>query len=240
MSKSNQYKWLIVVEGITDKETYRDLLSRYGIETTDIAIFSAHGKPSVCNAEAWDNIRLDTHADLITTVKTDIGRTGFEGIILIVDSDTDSAKAFDSYKRRSDGTIPYATANKPTINQEKGGYWNIDSMRGLTNTIPILGITVPTGKPGCLETDLLSSYGFPVEGQQEYSSFVDIIQKVSCKWQIPKHGDGKDWWEENKKAKLDKFIYSALSHGFKANRESPTLPAEPDVITRIKSVIAQL
>jgi len=240
MSKSNQYKWLIVVEGKTDTETYNDLLSCYGVALTDISVFSAHGKPSVCDAKVWDNIRSDSHADLLTTVKTDIGRTGFEGIILIVDSDTDSAKAFDSYKRRSDGIIPYATANKPTVNNEKGGYCKIDSINGLTSTIPVFGITVPMSKPGCLETDLLSAYGFPVEGQQEYSSFVDIIQKASCKWQIPKHGDGKDWWEENKKAKLDKFIYSALSHGFKVSWETPTLPREPDVITRIKNVIGQV
>jgi hypothetical protein len=90
---------------------------------------------------------------------------------------------------------------------------------------------------GCLETDLLDSYGFPKEGQPEYENVVDAIQKASVYWQIPKHGDGKDWWVENKKAKLDKFIYSALSHGFKVSGEKPTLPTEPKVIQNIKATI---
>ena len=60
---------------------------------------------------------------------------------------------------------------------------------------------------------------------------------LSTHWQIPVHRDGKQWWEENKKAKLDKFIYAAFSHGFEVSRKQPTLPNEPDVIKNIKSTI---
>ncbi|MDR1216991.1 MAG: hypothetical protein LBJ99_00200, partial [Oscillospiraceae bacterium] len=66
---------------------------------------------------------------------------------------------------------------------------------------------------------------------------VGIIQKSSTEWKIPKHGDGKDWWVENQKAKIDKFIYSALSHGFEVSGEKPHLPNEPAVICNIRAAI---
>jgi hypothetical protein len=137
---------MIVVEGATDIETYRNLLTRYGVPKEEFALFSAHGKGFVLNASTWNSIR-------------------YSG------------------------------------------------------------------------TDLLSAYGFPVEGQAEYSQFVDIIKQSSNSWQISQHRDGKQWWEENQKAKLDKFIYSALSHGFEVSQETPNLPQEPTIIKNIKSII---
>jgi len=85
---------------------------------------------------------------------------------------------------------------------------------------------------------LLTSYGFPVEGQPEYANIVDAIQKTSDHWQVPVHCDGKKWWEKNQKAKLDKFIYAAFSHGFEVSGKTTKLPNEPDVIKNIRTTFA--
>ena len=235
MSGSSQYKWLIVVEGSTDVETYENLLIHYGVNKGDINLVSARAKGRVCNTAAWDNINLHGAGqhNLRTLVSHDIGRNNFCGIVLIIDSDTDNAGAFNIYKRNP--LLSYIEQKAPSA-EDKGTYRLIDTLDGV-NPVPIYGINVPTGSEGCLETDLLDSYGFPVEGQIEYANTVDAIQKASGHWQIPKHGDGKNWWEENKRAKLDKFIYSAFSHGFEVSGERPTLPKEPDVIRNIKKVI---
>jgi len=131
--------------------------------------------------------------------------------------------------------LPYV-ASMPPVAENKGNYWCLDSIDG-AKQIPIYGICVPSNSTGCLETDLLDSYGFPVNGQEDYSSMVNVIQKVSDRWNIPLHGDGKNWWEENKRAKMDKFIYTAFSNGFKVSGESPTLPKEPNVIKNIRQVL---
>jgi hypothetical protein len=226
---------MIVVEGSTDVETYRNLLTRYGVPEEEYAIFAAHGKGYVCNTNTWKNIKFKG-MDLLSTLINDTGREDFLGILLLVDSDAINETAFDNYERNADPGLNYVKPNKPT-KEHKGTYWYLDTING-AKEIPIYGIAVPLSQSGCLETDLLASYGFPIEGQDEYSNFVDIIQKSSNVWQIPKHKNGKDWWMENQKAKLDKFIYSALSHGFDVSREVPALPQEPSVISNIKSVIS--
>ena len=235
MSGLSRYKWFIVVEGTTDVKTYEDLLIRYGVNKDDFCLVSAYGKGNVCNTATWDNIHLPdaVPGSLYNLVNHDSGRAEFCGIILLIDSDTDSIDALNAYKRNS--LLLYIGQNAPSI-ENKGDYWFIDTLDGV-NQIPIYGINVPTGSSGCLETDLLDSYGFPIEGQTEYTSIVDAIQKASGHWQIPKHGDGKDWWEVNKRAKLDKFIYSAFSYGFHVSGKHPILPNEPNVIQNIKKVI---
>ncbi|MCL2158033.1 MAG: hypothetical protein FWH48_01350 [Oscillospiraceae bacterium] len=235
MSGSNHYKWLIVVEGNTDAKTYENLLVRYGAKKNDFCLVSAHGKSYVCNATTWDHINVPNAANskLYTLVDHDIGRVDFCGIILLVDSDANSFNAFKEYNRNPN--LSYVETSAPTP-ENKGHFWHLDDLNG-RNQIPIYGINVPMNSTGCLETDLLDSYGFPIEGQPEYENIVDAIQKASNHWQIQKHGDGKNWWEENKRAKLDKFIYSAFSHGFEVSNEYPSLPTEPSVIQNIKQVI---
>jgi hypothetical protein len=236
MNKSNQYEWLIVVEGDTDVSTYTRLFKNYD-EPYKFYTCSAHGKGNVLNMNNWSRIFPNSDnktIDLFRILQNDLGRTSFEGVILVVDADTDAKKAFMAYKRHVKfdyiGNIPRKIKNDDAC-------WYLHTLCG-TKEIPILGISVPMDESGCLETDLLSSYGFPKEGQQEYAIFVDIIHKTSNIWNVPKRKNGKDWWVENKKAKLDKFIYSALSCGFDVCRLTPVLPKEPDVISHIKSAIA--
>ncbi|MDR1246994.1 MAG: hypothetical protein LBK57_08215 [Clostridiales Family XIII bacterium] len=231
---TNRYKWLLVVEGETDVTTYKDLLKRYGVPSGDIALFSASGKGNVCNAENWAFVQFDD-TDLLSTLIQDSGRTDFCGVILLVDTDADGSAIFENYKRNTDTRLHYVTTSKPQ-KEQRGECWYLDSLNGVQE-IPVLGIAVPMNGSGCLETDLLNSYGFPVEGQDEYAQFVDIIQKSSSNWQIPLKNDGTNWWKENSKAKLDKFIYSALSHGFMVSRRTPQLPCEPSVIGYIKLAI---
>ncbi len=235
MNKENQYKWLIIVEGKTDKKTYEKLLTLSGVDKNDYHLVSAHGKERVCNSANWDNVKMGNtpNGNLLGQVKQDIGRIGFMGIILIIDTDTIGSNAFNKYQRNDN--LPYIKEAVPKV-ENKTNYWYIDSLEG-ANEIPVYGISVPMDSSGCLETELLSSYGFPIEGQPEYTSIADVVKKASEYWKIPKHGDGKDWWEINQKAKMDKFIYSAFTYGFKVSDEEPAPPAVPDVIRNIKTVI---
>jgi hypothetical protein len=228
------HKWVIVVEGDTDVRTYNDLFDAYEVEKNEVLLISAHGKGNVCNTEMWDKIQQDSQISLLEIIKNDIGRYDFLGIILIVDSDDNSNRAFGTYKRCKDSLL-YSKPDILEITKGDGEYWRIDSLNG-KNVIPILGINVPANKSGCLETDLLNTYGFPIEGQPEYETFTDIIKESSRKWCIESQSN-KKWWNNNEKAKIDKFIYSALSHGFHVCRQKLKLPKEPDVIKRIKEAI---
>jgi hypothetical protein len=233
MSTPLRFKWLLVVEGSTDVKTYVRLLTHYGVDKNSFLILPAHGKGSVCNTANWDNINTSSYVpgNLLKVLQAGLTRTDFSGVILLVDSDADNRNAFAAYKRND--RLPYV--GQPAIRNE-GTHWYIDELNG-KNIIPIYGINVPMNTSGCLETDLLDSYGFPVEGQPEYASIVDAIEKATIRWQIPKLGNDKNWWEENSRAKLDKFIYAAFSQGFKVSGETPRLPAEPDAIRQIRRLI---
>ena len=235
MNQSNRYHWLLIVEGETDVTVYEELLVRYGVRKSDFYLVAAHGKGFTCNTSTWGSIgvRNAAQSNLFTLVSHDIGRRDFRGILLIIDSDTSSVDAFRKYQRNNN--FPYTEAIVPEI-KNMGRYWHIDSLNGAAD-IPIYGINVPLTSSGCLETDLLASYGYPMEGQDGYTCLVHIIQEASKYWNIPLHGDGKDWWEINQRAKLDKFIYAAFLHGFKVSDEKPTLPSEPDVIKNIRQVM---
>jgi 5S rRNA maturation endonuclease (ribonuclease M5) len=192
MSKQNHYKWLIVVEGDTDVETYSQLLKRYDVNADDFAIFSATGKGNVCKASNWDRITstiLETD-NLLSTLLNDIGRYGFSGVILIVDSDAEGGTVFDAYERNP--KLQYSDSSVPTKENRENVYWILDFLTGVNN-IPVIGISVPMGSDGCLETDLLSSYGFPMDGQLEYRSFVNIIKIATSKWNVPQLSGGRDW-----------------------------------------------
>ena len=53
-------------------------------------------------------------------------------------------------------------------------------------------------------------------------------------WKIPNNDDNKTWWEINEKAKMDKFIYTALSEGFNVSGKKPVLPNEPNIISNLR------
>lgn len=234
MKNANNYKWLIVVEGSTDVSTYEELLIQYGVKRKDIHLVSTSGKSRVCDTSTWNEIRVPgSDGSLFETLKNAIGRSSFKGVVLIVDSDSDNFSAFDTYKRNDH--LDYIESSLPTITRRMS-FCCIDEING-TNKIPIYGVNVPLSTTGCLETDLLNSYGFPIEGQAEYNDVVNTIKKASGYWQIPKKGDGKDWWEENDRAKFDKYIYTAFYRGFKVSGQTAVLPSEPDVIRNIKTTI---
>ena len=105
-------------------------------------------------------------------------------------------------------------ANPSPKRDESQRFWTLDTIKGTQQNFPVRGINVPLEQCGCLETDLLQSYGFPVEGQPEHAKFIEIIKKATVKWKVPQR-NGKDWWDNpNQKAKFDKFIYVALTSAF--------------------------
>jgi hypothetical protein len=231
----SQYKWLLVAEGRTDVNVLSGLFAKFGVDKNDILLFSAHGKSIVCNGMTWYGLySKKLKVTLLSQIKNDLARKDFCGVILLVDSDEENGYSFGSY-RRSD-KLPYISQQPPLSGGADQSYVCLDYFDGIKE-IPIYGISVPVSASGCLETDLLASYGFPVEGQTEYVYITDAIKKASSYWRIPKHGDGKEWWEVNEKAKLDKFIYAALMEGFEVSGETPMLLNEPEVVKRIKKII---
>ena len=222
-------KWLLIVEGNEDLKSYKKYLGKSGVDRDDFAVVPASGKDRVCDAAQWEH-----NEELWTTLRHNLAGRDFAGIILLVDSDTNSASAFDKYGRSQN--LKYV--NPPPEKTQKENFWQLDELEGI-KLFPILGIAVPMGSAGCLETELLVAYGFPIEGQPEYASLVEIIKKASNEWKVPKLGNGNDWWEENTKAKMDKFIYHSLKGGFSAvDQKTPDPPQEPNVIRHIKAAMA--
>jgi hypothetical protein len=229
-----QYKYLIIVEGTTDVETYKELLVFYDVKEDDFKIISAGGCGNVCDANKWNDINVDKHIKLSELIEQVIGRVDFEKIILIVDSDVNTKNEFE-----------YVKSNKKIENPKlENGYWLLDRYDG-TKGIPVYGVKVPYLEKGCLESDLLKAYGCPIE--KDYDNLKTIIIKASEKWNIPKDNNGKCWWEINSKARMDKYIYSALSHGFKISNPKrysesvwkiPEPKEEPEVIKTLKKIFS--
>ena len=226
-SKPNQYEWLIVAEGNSDIAIYINYLSE-SIVPLSFHIISVGGKGYSLNMNSWNQSHIDT-------IITDVGRNGFKGIIIIVDSDIDTKEPFNKYRRLNNGQISYIekTQPKPNLDQTKS-FWNLDSLHGNNKKLVIRGVNVPGKSEGCMESDILSAYGFPIEPQQAHKSFIEIIKEATQIWKIPDTDDGKPWWMNNEKAKMDKFIYYALRHGLEiSTRKKISLPLEPQVITDI-------
>jgi hypothetical protein len=173
---------------------------------------------------AWDSKHIGT-------LRNDIGRTGFKGVIIVIDSDDNSESPFENYRRNAG--LTYSDDKPICVEDSSGAFWLLDRIKD-RSLLPVIGINVPRTDSGCLETDLLSAYGFPTTQQPEYGSFTNIIKRATTEWKIPYNDDGKPWWEINEKAKMDKFIYSALREGFKVSDKKPALPNEPKVINDIR------
>jgi hypothetical protein len=228
------YKWLVVVEGIGDVRTFCHLLKEFKVANPyEYLLFDAGGKSKVMHSDKWDKIQSSCNESftLLDTVRNDLGREGFEGLILIVDSDESSQSPFSGYSRNKNNLQYVGSAHLPILN-EIGSYWLVDTLKGCKK-IPIYGINVPVRKDGCFETDILEAYKFPVNGQSEYEEIKKLIRETSKRWKIR-----KDWWKKNEKAKMDKFISIAFHCAFKAAKQKPKLSKEPGVITTIKSIIS--
>ena len=222
MKKSNHYEWLIITEGNSDIAVYRDYFA-----DAPVNIRGTRGKDSAINMSAWEY-------DLVRILYNDLGRIGFKGVIIVVDSDSDGVSPFKDYRRGDDSLY---IGDKPTVSQDSTGvFWFLDRLKGLS-VLPIKGVNVPRTVPGCLETDLLTTYGFPMKLQPEHDAFVGIIKQATTKWNIPNKGDGEPWWKNNEGAKMDKFMYTALRKGFKVCATKPALPAEPEVIRNIRTAM---
>jgi hypothetical protein len=236
---NNKYNYLIVTEGKSDIKILKDSFSVIDLNIDEFFFLNSRGKNQVCNSTTWNEIHHEK-TDLTKRLIFDCGRSGFKCVILLIDSDDDEPdQAFNSYHRNT--CLNYIN-DYPPQKTNKGCYWHIDSLRGPIE-IPIYGIAVPVSNYGNIETELLMSYGFPADGQTEYCQLENIIKKASDEWGVPLKGDGKKWWEVNKKSKIDKFIYSALSHGFEVSVDKdkrPRSPKVPKVIECIKEAIDSL
>jgi len=148
-----------------------------------------------------------------------------------VDSDDRNDVPFEKYQRHND--LPYRGDQLAPVVDSSGAFWCLDEIIG-TSIIPIKGINTPRLAPGCLETELLLAYGFPISSQPEYDSFVNIIKRATIEWNISNKKDGTPWWQPNEVSKMDKFIYGSLKHGFIFCGREPLLPEEPAVIRNIR------
>jgi 5S rRNA maturation endonuclease (ribonuclease M5) len=233
MSTNINFESLIIVEGSTDVTTYRNLLKTYGVDEDIFNILSAGNCTNVCDLSLWNNIEINSKETLYKIVKREIQRTSFKRILLIIDSDFNNEKAFDKYKRNNN--FDYVDKEPNFILYTD--YILLDNLDA-TNEIPIYGITVPLNDTGCLETDLLNTYGYPTRAHKDYDELERIIKATSGKWNIHKDRMNREWYDINHDAKMDKFIYSALHHGFWTVWKAPSLPSEPDIIKHIKEVLS--
>ncbi|MDR0984359.1 MAG: hypothetical protein LBL93_05050 [Ruminococcus sp.] len=237
-NKKSSYKYLIVVEGKTDVKTYKELLIFYGINEDDFNIISAGGCGKVCDTKKWKEIKA-SNMSLDKKVNEDIVRKEFEKIILVIDTDDKIDDKFEY--RKSENVKSDNTIRNPKV-KLKDGYWLLDIYDG-SKKIPVYGVKTPYLKEGCLESDLLKAYGYP-EGEA-YDNLEKIIKKSSEVWNIPKEENEKNWWEINCRARMDKYIYSALSYGFKISNPKryddniwkiPKPKEEPEVIKTIRKI----
>ena len=227
--KPSHYEWLIIVEGPNDAGTYKYYLYTDG-EPKVCHIEHVGGGNSAKNMSTWN-------PKLIMALNNNLARKGFKGVILVIDSDENSSNPFRDYKRNE--TVRYNEYKPIPRRDASGDFWHIDEFDKAEsgNNIFLRGVSAPSTASGALETELLSAYRFPIEGQNEYCSLTNIIKRATTEWNIPKNGDGKHWWEANETAKMDKFIYSALRNGFITVDKKPILPTAPDVITRIQKAM---
>jgi len=219
MKKDNQYEWLIVVEGKFDI----GILLEY-LRDTSKRIISVGGRDCSLNMNAWT-------PNFVDVLQNDLGRIGFKGIIIVIDSDENCISSFETYQRCSG--FSYRSSLCSPAKDSSGVFWLLDEIIG-KEILPIRGINVPLSSTGCLETDLLLAYGFPIKSQPEYAQCVEIIKQATVAWKISNNMDGNAWWAVNEETKMDKFIYRALIEGFKLFKKYPILPSELDVIRNIR------
>ena len=239
MSTQKKYEWFIIVEG-TDDKIYREYLA-VGNEPGLFNIVGEGGKDNILN---MDN---GLSPNIIKRLIDLTARDYFKGIIFVVDSDKDANSAFKGYRRSRCVEFDYIGEKpEPALDSSKT-FWMLDSFYGTNKILHIRGLTVPHLKNGCLETALLLSYGFPVNPQPEYETFLDIVKKATCKWNIPAKDDGNLWYEDDKKddnkSQIDKFIYTALRRGFEAimpPRKKIGLPPEPEIIKNIRMAMTDI
>ena len=224
---SSRYEWLVIVEGSTDVGVFKSYLINNN-STISCHIEHVSGKNMVMNMPTWT-------PRLLTTLKTALGRVGFKGVILVVDSDDDYCNPFNGYVRG--GQVQYIAGEPCPRKDSSGDFWQLDTFIGV-DYIPLKGVNMPNIANGGLETELLEAYGFPTKKQSEYSKFTDIVKHATNVWNIPDNNDGSKWWANNETAKMDKFIYLALKEGFSKVATHPQLPPNnPDVITRIQKAM---
>jgi hypothetical protein len=241
MSAAN-YKWLIVGEGDTDVGTYTKLIKQFGVPEFDFLVKHAGGKGNVFRMNNWE--KLPASGDRIATqsaLQNDQGRHNFKGVIVVVDSDQNQnlVQNYAGYSQNCRSQliaydtwqVPHPTAN-PSIIQ-------LDTLKGTKGRkLPIFGLCVPVSNQGCLETDLLRAYAYPIK-DEDYDAFAKTIKEASQSWGVGKSKDGKEWWEpeRNGKARIDKFMYAALAKGFEVNDLKTRLITEPQIITDIKNAM---
>ncbi|MCL2822378.1 MAG: hypothetical protein FWD57_00115 [Polyangiaceae bacterium] len=178
-------------------------------------------------------------AHVVKKVKYAALRRELRCVTIVVDMDDYSGSPFDGYKRVS-ASLLYETPNTPSLCSVLSGcYWSLDVIKGAHRSLPVRGITVPASSDGCLETDLLAAYGFPLPSQDEHAHFTNIIKRATEGWGIACRSDGKPWWYDNEQSKLDKFMFTALDQGFHrcCARDKKSVPPPrdtPQIIKRLE------
>jgi hypothetical protein len=240
MSIAN-YQWLIVGEGTFDVGTYTKLLVQFGV--SNFLVKCVEGKGNVFHMNKWEELPKKNHRIVSQkTVQTDQGRYDFMGIVLVVDSDKKEnlEQNYADYSEECRSKhIDYADWQTPYLIDTNPFIMRLDTLKGVNGRkLPIYGLCVPVVGRGCLETDLLRAYGYPVE-EKDYDQFADTIKSASQSWGAGSSNDVKEWWrpEYNGKARMDKFMYAALMQGFKVNNLTTRPIPEPQIITNIKNAI---
>jgi hypothetical protein len=191
----------------------------------------------------WEKLPIEKDRIISQKIlENDQGRSDFKGVIFVVDSDEKEnlEQNYAGYSPccRSE-LVAYADWQPPFRVKADVPIMRLDTLKGVDGEgLPIYGVCVPTAGKGCLETDLLQAYGYPVE-EKDYDSFAGTIKSASQSWGVEESSDGKEWWDSsrNGKARMDKFMYVALKEGFKVNKLKIKSIPEPQIIKTIKNAM---
>ena len=237
-----QYKWLIVGEGNFDVGTYTTLLKNFGVPKSDFQVMNAGSRDNVFRMNRWiESPASKGRVVSQLTLRIVQANPSFQGVILVVDSDQ-NRNIEQNYAEYSDDCrsswITYDTWQPPQLIPNTSIIL-LDRLKGTDGRkLPIYGLCVPTSGQGCLETDLIQAYGYPIEAE-DYDTFADTIKEASKIWCEYMSEDKKPWWdqERNGKARIDKVMYQALLGGFDVRFLNLKQIREPQIITDIKNAM---
>jgi hypothetical protein len=231
-----------VGEGNFDVRTYTELLCQFGVASHEFRVQHAGGKGNVFRMNNWvefpgQNSRIATQM----TLQNDQRRSGFRGVIIVVDSDQNTSlmQNYAHYSQECRSMRVAYNAWQQLRLTSSNSILLLDTLKGINGQkLPIYGLCVPLANEGCLESELLIAHGYPVN-DEDYDSFASTIKKATQNWGIEKPKSGDEWWEpkRNGKARMDKFMYTALKKGFEVSDVNTALLREPQIITRIKEAM---
>ena len=132
------YKWLIVVEGSSDVNTFTKLLKQFGVQE-EYSVKYVGGKENVFRFNNWKEKPIGNNRVVSQfTLQSDQGRPGFSGVILVVDSDEKEnlMQNYAGYSQECRSSfVDYADWHQPR--EIEPSIIQLDTIKGIGRELPI-------------------------------------------------------------------------------------------------------